>query len=240
MPNKTPTGSREGRRASEARNASQSVAGTTRDERDAASRRPPALARRDEARQAPRGVRSLGSGLWPSGLPPRHRLRRCGPICFADGEQRTTLPCGPFLAVHPAWLHRGLVGVLLGTLNVTWINLDLFGKLFHPLEDALSNYPEDMVAPMREELIQVGFQQLMTPAQVDAALQKPGTTLLLVNSVCGCAAAGARPGVTEALRSHGLRFDQLVTVFAGMRRRPRPRPASTSRAPCPPAPRPPS
>jgi putative YphP/YqiW family bacilliredoxin len=69
---------------------------------------------------------------------------------------------------------------------------------------------------MREELIQSGFRQLLTPAQVDEALQKPGTTLLLVNSVCGCAAAGARPGVNEALRSHGLRFDQLVTVFAGM------------------------
>ena len=104
VPNKTPTGPREGRRASEARNASRSVAGTTRDERDAASRRPPALARRDEARQAPRGVRAL--------------------------EQRTTLPCGPFplgiasgdtrdkliSAVHPAWLHRGLVGVLLRPL----------------------------------------------------------------------------------------------------------------------------
>src|SRR5664279_4151417 len=103
VPNKTPTGPREGRRASEARNASRSVAGTTRDERDTASRRPPPLARRDEARQAPRGVRSL--------------------------EQRTTLPCGPFplgiacgdtrdkliSAVHPAWLHRGRVGVWLGT-----------------------------------------------------------------------------------------------------------------------------
>ena len=97
-----------------------------------------------------------------------------------------------------------------------WINLDLFGKLLHPWEDALSNYPEAMVAPMREELVQVGFKQLLTPAQVDAALQQPGTTLLLVNSVCGCAAAGARPGVAEALRSQGLRFDQLVTVFAGM------------------------
>lgn len=79
----------------------------------------------------------------------------------------------------------------------------------------MSNYPEPMVAPMREELVQAGFRQLMTPAQVDEALQRPGTTLLLVNSVCGCAAAGARPGVTEALRS-GLAFDQLVTVFAGM------------------------
>ena len=91
VPNRTPMGPREGGRASEARNASQSVASTSRDERDEAWRRPPALARRDEARQAPRGVRPL--------------------------EQRTTLPCGPFLAVHPAWLHRGLVGVLLGTLQ---------------------------------------------------------------------------------------------------------------------------
>jgi len=80
----------------------------------------------------------------------------------------------------------------------------------------MSNYPEPMVAPMRDELVQVGFRQLLTPAQVDEALQKPGTTLLIVNSVCGCAAAGARPGVAEALRSQGLRFDHLVTVFAGM------------------------
>ena len=80
----------------------------------------------------------------------------------------------------------------------------------------MSNYPEYMVAPMREELVREGFQQLLTPAQVDEALQRPGTTLLVVNSVCGCAAAGARPGVTEALRAQNLRFDHLVTVFAGM------------------------
>ena len=79
----------------------------------------------------------------------------------------------------------------------------------------MGNYPEHMVAPMREELVQAGFEQLMTPEAVDAALQRPGTTLLLVNSVCGCAAAGARPGVVEALR-HGLKVDHLVTVFAGM------------------------
>ena len=79
----------------------------------------------------------------------------------------------------------------------------------------MANYPEHMVAPMREELTQAGFQHLMTPAEVDSALARPGTTLLLVNSVCGCAAAGARPGVIQALRS-GLRFDHLVTVFAGM------------------------
>ncbi len=79
----------------------------------------------------------------------------------------------------------------------------------------MSNYPEAMVAPMRQELVDAGFEQLMTAEAVDAALQRPGTTLLLVNSVCGCAAAGARPGVVAAL-GRGLKFDHLVTVFAGM------------------------
>jgi len=73
----------------------------------------------------------------------------------------------------------------------------------------MANYPEYQVAPMREELVQAGFTQLMSPEQVDQALGRPGTTLLVVNSVCGCAAAGA-------LRGKGLRFDHLVTVFAGM------------------------
>ncbi|HJU84133.1 MAG TPA: BrxA/BrxB family bacilliredoxin [Holophagaceae bacterium] len=79
----------------------------------------------------------------------------------------------------------------------------------------MSNYPEHMVAPMRQELVSAGFEQLMDPAQVDQALQRPGLTLLVVNSVCGCAAAGARPGVRAAL-AQGLKFDHLVTVFAGM------------------------
>jgi putative YphP/YqiW family bacilliredoxin len=79
----------------------------------------------------------------------------------------------------------------------------------------MANYPENQVAPMREELVQAGFTQLMTPAEVDQTLGQPGTTLLVVNSVCGCAAAGARPGVLLALRK-GLRFDRLATVFAGM------------------------
>ena len=80
----------------------------------------------------------------------------------------------------------------------------------------MANYPEFQVAPMREELVQAGFTQLMTPGDVDQALTRPGTTLLVVNSVCGCAAAGARPGVLLALGQHRLRFDHLVTVFAGM------------------------
>ncbi len=80
----------------------------------------------------------------------------------------------------------------------------------------MSNYPEHMVAPMRDELTQIGFEHLMNPEQVEQALQRAGTTLLIVNSVCGCAAAGARPGVTLALKDKGLKFDHLVTVFAGM------------------------
>ena len=80
----------------------------------------------------------------------------------------------------------------------------------------MANYPEYQVAPMREELVQAGFTQLMTPEAADQALQQPGTTLLIVNSVCGCAAAAARPGVILALKEKGLRFDHLVTVFAGM------------------------
>lgn len=79
----------------------------------------------------------------------------------------------------------------------------------------MGNYPEEMVTPMRQELVEAGFEQLLTPDAVEVALQRPGTTLLLVNSVCGCAAAGARPGVVEALH-RGLKFDHLVTVFAGM------------------------
>ncbi len=79
----------------------------------------------------------------------------------------------------------------------------------------MGNYPEEIVAPMRAELVGAGFRQLLDPAQVDEALQRPGLSLLVVNSVCGCAAAGARPGVIEALR-RGLKFDQLLTVFAGM------------------------
>jgi len=80
----------------------------------------------------------------------------------------------------------------------------------------MANYPEYQVAPMREELVRAGFTQLMSPGDVDRALERPGTTLLVVNSVCGCAAAGARPGVIHALQGRGLRFDHLVTVFAGM------------------------
>lgn len=76
-------------------------------------------------------------------------------------------------------------------------------------------YDERLVAPMRQELTQLGIAELRTAEQVDAALQDtPGTTLVVVNSVCGCAARNARPAVGEALR-HGVRPDHATTVFAG-------------------------
>ncbi len=77
-------------------------------------------------------------------------------------------------------------------------------------------YDPRLVQPMREELTRLGFLQLMTPAEVDTVVRDPnGTLLLVVNSVCGCAAGRARPGVALALQ-HDRRPDHLATVFAGM------------------------
>ncbi len=76
-------------------------------------------------------------------------------------------------------------------------------------------YPELMVKPMREELVAAGVRELRSADEVDAALgESEGTTLLIVNSVCGCAAGQARPGVRAAL-THGVTPDRAVTVFAG-------------------------
>ena len=76
-------------------------------------------------------------------------------------------------------------------------------------------YDERMVAPMRQELTRVGFEELRTPDQVDAALKESsGTTLVVVNSICGCAARNARPAVTLALRNEA-KPEKLTTVFAG-------------------------
>jgi putative YphP/YqiW family bacilliredoxin len=78
-------------------------------------------------------------------------------------------------------------------------------------------YPEMMVVPMREELTRVGIKETRTVAEVDAALAVPGTTLLVVNSICGCAAGKMRPGVRLALQNNNLP-DQSITVFAGQDR----------------------
>jgi putative YphP/YqiW family bacilliredoxin len=71
-----------------------------------------------------------------------------------------------------------------------------------------------MLIPMREELSRAGVNEARTAADVDAALAKPGTTLLVVNSICGCAAGKMRPAVRLALQ-HATTPDQAVTVFAG-------------------------
>lgn len=78
-------------------------------------------------------------------------------------------------------------------------------------------YPEIMVIPMREELTRAGVKETKTAAEVDAALAKPGTTLVIVNSICGCAAGKMRPGVRMALQHSNLP-DQAITVFAGQDR----------------------
>ena len=78
-------------------------------------------------------------------------------------------------------------------------------------------YPAELVKPMREDLTNVGFEELHTVDAVDAAISKEGTTLVVVNSVCGCAAANARPGARMSLQN-SKRPDHLVTVFAGVDR----------------------
>jgi putative YphP/YqiW family bacilliredoxin len=76
-------------------------------------------------------------------------------------------------------------------------------------------YPEFFVAPMRDELTSLGVEELRTPGDVDAALQSStGTLMIVVNSVCGCAAGKARPGLALALRS-GVKPDRVASVFAG-------------------------
>lgn len=78
-------------------------------------------------------------------------------------------------------------------------------------------YPEEMVKPMRAELSEAGFQELYTAEAVNAAIKKEGTTLVVVNSVCGCAARNARPGAKMSLAG-AQKPDQLLTVFAGVDR----------------------
>ena len=76
-------------------------------------------------------------------------------------------------------------------------------------------YPAEIVKPMRDELTAVGFDQCTTPESVASAINQKGTTLVVVNSVCGCAAANARPGVRMSLDNDKTPA-QLITVFAGV------------------------
>ena len=78
-------------------------------------------------------------------------------------------------------------------------------------------YPEQLVAPMRLDLTEAGFKELKTAAEVDNYLKnQKGTALLVINSVCGCAAGAARPGIKWALQQSAKRPNSLATVFAGV------------------------
>lgn len=79
----------------------------------------------------------------------------------------------------------------------------------------MQTYPEFFVAPMRQELTRLGVQELRTADAVDQAVSStPGTLMIVVNSVCGCAAGKARPGIAMALQ-HAVKPDVVATVFAG-------------------------
>ena len=76
-------------------------------------------------------------------------------------------------------------------------------------------YDPEMVQPFRDELTSIGVQELLTPDAVDSAMKESGTTLVFVNSVCGCAAGSARPGLRMSMMND-VKPDRVVTVFAGM------------------------
>ncbi|MBX7051118.1 MAG: BrxA/BrxB family bacilliredoxin [Flavobacteriales bacterium] len=79
-------------------------------------------------------------------------------------------------------------------------------------------YPPELVAPMRAELDQIGFEELMTPDAVDQAVNSQGTVLVVLNSVCGCAAGSMRPGVRKAIQNSPKLPGKLTTSFAGVDR----------------------
>lgn len=77
-------------------------------------------------------------------------------------------------------------------------------------------YPENLVHPMRMDIVEGGFQELKQASEVEQAMAKEGTTLLFINSVCGCSARTARPGVKDAVAASAKKPSHLVTVFAGV------------------------
>lgn len=76
-------------------------------------------------------------------------------------------------------------------------------------------YPEEIVIPMKEELTENGFEELLNATEVDETLNKQGTALVVINSVCGCSAGTARPGVVMAVRNSTKKPNTLATSFAG-------------------------
>ncbi|MFZ1528182.1 MAG: BrxA/BrxB family bacilliredoxin [Ferruginibacter sp.] len=76
-------------------------------------------------------------------------------------------------------------------------------------------YPEEIVIPMKEELTENGFRELLTATDVENALAEKGTTLVMINSVCGCSAGTARPGTLLAVQNASKKPDNITTAFAG-------------------------
>jgi putative YphP/YqiW family bacilliredoxin len=97
-------------------------------------------------------------------------------------------------------------------MTIVFVNESLLN--FAPLKSN-KMYPSEIVIPMKEELTENGFEELLTPQEVDQALQNKGTTLIMINSVCGCSAGSARPGVLMAVANSEKKPDHLTTSFAG-------------------------
>jgi putative YphP/YqiW family bacilliredoxin len=87
--------------------------------------------------------------------------------------------------------------------------------LFTLIHKSIKMYPAEIVMPMKEELTDNGFTELLTSTEVDTQLKQEGTTLVMINSVCGCSAGTARPGVLMAVANSDKKPDHLATSFAG-------------------------
>lgn len=93
--------------------------------------------------------------------------------------------------------------------------LFMFVDILLTLQKRNIMYPAELVMPMKAELTDNGFEELLTPSKVDETLSKAGTTLVMINSVCGCSAGTARPGVLMAVATSEKKPDRLTTSFAG-------------------------
>ncbi len=93
--------------------------------------------------------------------------------------------------------------------------MNFFAIFAFNLKQKIPMYPEEIVIPMKEELTDNGFSELLTAEEVKAQLAKEGTTLVMINSVCGCSAGTARPGVLMAVANAPVKPDFLTTSFAG-------------------------
>jgi putative YphP/YqiW family bacilliredoxin len=98
-------------------------------------------------------------------------------------------------------------------LFLTYNELFIYFCVAH--KNAQIMYPQEIVIPMKEELTENGFSELTTSDEVESQLKKQGTTLIMINSVCGCSAGSARPGVLMAVANAAKKPDYLTTSFAG-------------------------